>query len=108
MVGGYVIETVLKNNGKVWVNCKSKHDYDQTCAIYVPDSEKARSISPGDTIWWQGPSVYWTPKETYDPDGPNTGPGDIELERASFSGVSRPSEEDIVEVLCQMPKKHAK
>lgn len=88
MVGGVVIETiVLSEEGKIWVNCKSR-TYDQTCAIYVEDCDRARTISEGDSLWWQGPDAMWTPKNQH---GETIGPVDVEIPRIGLSGVSRPS-----------------
>jgi hypothetical protein len=102
MVGGYVIETVLKDNGKIWINCQSNYSSNQTCAVYVPESEEAYLISPGDSIWWQGGSVYWTAKKTSDPDSETVGRKEVELKKKSGSGVSRPPEDRIEKVLCKI------
>lgn len=84
MIGGNVIETIVLPD-KVWVNCREGNG---TCAIYVTNTDKSRTISEGDTVWWQSGHAYWTPKS----DGQTIGPADIKLERIGFSGVSRPSQ----------------
>jgi len=95
MVGGTVIETIRCPNkgedGKVWVNCESNSYEGMTCAIYVEWCPEALSVSEGDQLWWQSPWAYWTP---YDEGGVKIGPKDIQIPRASFSGVSRPDPED--------------
>jgi len=89
MIGGIVIETIELAD-KVWINCKEKCST-STCAIYVTKSPRSRSVSEGDTVWWQGGRAFWTPSSC-----PKRGPArggedyDIVLDRIGFSGVSRP------------------
>ena len=83
---GKVIETVVVKD-KVWVNCRDEHGSE--CAIYVQNTPKARSISDGDSFWWQSDRAYWTPKDRA---GRLIGSkSDIILKRIGFSGVKRPS-----------------
>lgn len=79
MVGGRVIET-LDTGDRVWVNCRER---DSTTAIYLERTFEARSISPGDIIWWQGKYAFWTPKVG--------GFHDRRLTRIGGSGVHRPA-----------------
>jgi hypothetical protein len=95
MVGGTVVETIivpvqvetdvdcvrfgLEREARVWVNVRDRGD---ECAVFVADSPEARSISEGDTLWWQGGKVFWTPKSRAFADKP--------LRRIGCSGVARP------------------
>lgn len=96
MVGGTVIEVIITLS-RVWINCRDTH-YGDECAIYVERTDKSRSVSPGDSIWWQGDSAYWGPKVFKKMPEQDKRAGihyDIELKRIGNSGVSRPkSEED--------------
>ncbi len=90
MVGGIVIETIELPD-KVWVNCRGKgSEANDTCAVYVELSDKARSISAGDKFWWQAGTCYWTPwPQKQEP----TRQGidyEIELRKIGFSHTSRP------------------
>jgi hypothetical protein len=93
MVGGTVIETI-KSKDKIWINCE---DHGTTCAIYVDADAKARSVSEGDMIWWQGGKAFWTPKmyrkSSRESKNMNLKCGihyEIELNRKGCSGVPRP------------------
>lgn len=86
MIGGKVIETLLYKN-RIWVNTQDRND---TCAIYVEDTPESRSISEGDSIWWQGGYAYWTAKSR---EGRKSiGKPDYRLKRIGFSGVKRPQD----------------
>lgn len=85
MIGGTVIETIVLPD-KVWVNCEDDHNSDR-CAIYVKNTAKSRTISNGDTVWWQGGWALWTPRDSH---GKAIGKADIRIERVGFSGVRRP------------------
>lgn len=92
MVGGKVIETIVLDD-RVWVNCQEYLKTQDrllrdTCAIYVEKTDKSRSISEGDIVWWQGDSAMWTPKNS---SGETYGKTDIRLKRIGFSGVNRPT-----------------
>ena len=104
MTGGYVIETILTTEDTVWINCRDKVNHG-TCGIYVPGTEEARSVSPGDTIWWHGFTAYWTPVTTYDHEGERVGPADIEMNKIGYSTSVRPKPSRIQKILCQMPPK---
>jgi hypothetical protein len=82
-VGGKVVETIVLDE-KVWVNTKDG-PYKSTTAIYVERTAESRSISEGDTVWWQGQWAFWTPAN-----GPFE---DRKLKRIGFSGVKRPEVE---------------
>lgn len=91
MIGGKVIETIVLPD-KVWVNCKERPEYSTTCAIYVENDARARCISEGDVVWWQGGRAMWTPRRN---NRANSGGKcgrdyDIQLKRIGFSGVNRP------------------
>lgn len=82
MVGGKVIET-LDCGEKVWINCQGTgSEKNNKCAIYVERTAEARSISEGDSFWWQSGHAYWTPR--------NRAFSDKQLNRIGFSGVDRP------------------
>jgi hypothetical protein len=82
MVGGKVIETI-DTGDKVWINCRGTGcEKNNECAIYVERTPEARSVSLGDSIWWQGRHAFWTPKGRHFEDR--------KLIRWGFSGVSRP------------------
>lgn len=99
MVGGKVIETLVVNEDKIWINCR---DYDKTtgewrrdqCAIYVENTPASRSVFEGDIIWWQGGYAYWTAKDRY---GRTVGKVEIKLKRLGYSGVLRP---ELIEKEC--------
>lgn len=58
MTGGTVIET----NGDYDHIEIVVEDDGEKLAIKVEVSEEARSISEGDSVWWQGRKAYWSPK----------------------------------------------
>jgi hypothetical protein len=80
MVGGKVIETIVLRD-RVWINCRERK---KELAIYVRRDAVSRSVSPGDTVWWQGRMAMWTPK--------GKPFADKRMERIGFSGVPRPSD----------------
>lgn len=88
-VGGVVIETVVLDD-RVWI-CTRDVLYGDEVAIYVERTPEARSVSEGDTIWWQGPWALWTPR---------LGPCgfkpfiDKKLRRIGYSGVPHPLDID--------------
>lgn len=90
MIGGKVIETIVLPD-KVWVNCQDDHST-STCAIYVARDAKSRSISEGDTVWWQSGVAMWTPTATRNTPGEKKGGVhfDIQIPRIGYSGVKRP------------------
>lgn len=91
MVGGKVIETI-EIEGNVWINVEGTGcEEGEQCAIYVEADAKARSVSEGDRIWWQGDSAYWTPRRVYQSqEGEEGTDWDIKLKRRGYSGVKRP------------------
>lgn len=88
MVGGTVIETIVLPD-KVWVNCEGDYSLEQ-CAVYVENTPKARSISNGDTLWWQSSWAFWTPSFHQQGTGKAGRQYDIKLRRIGYSGVARP------------------
>lgn len=60
MIGGTVIETKpgSDNIGVVVV----EDQFGERLEINVEATAEARSISPGDVVWWQGRKAYWSPK----------------------------------------------
>lgn len=83
-VGGRVVETIVLPD-KVWVNTRDGSER-RTCAIYVERTAESRTISEGDSVWWQGGTAFWTPRSLGD-DPPFS---DKKLRRIGFSGVPRP------------------
>ena len=81
-VGGKVIQ-VIELDDRIWVNTYDGHD---ECAVYVHKTAEARRVEPGDSFWWQGRYVYWTPKAHVH----GSGAYDIRIPRRSASGVSKP------------------
>lgn len=82
-VGGRVVETIVLPD-KVWVNTREPQSGDE-CAIYVERTNESRTITPGDSLWWQSGWAFWTPR--------NRAFSDYRLNRIGFSGVSRPEAE---------------
>jgi len=68
MVGG-IIKKIVKN--KVLL----EHGRDQSWRTV--DIESAKIMEPGDTLWWQGYTGFWTPHER----GPNK--SDIDIGRCT-------------------------
>lgn len=87
-VGGKVVESIVLED-RVWVNthdggsgCRKMTCKGHTCAIYVERTPESRTISEGDSLWWQGDFAFWTPV--------NRAFSDYRLKRIGFSGVSHP------------------
>ena len=63
MVGGTVIENILSTcqesgRHRRRLLCVDRRNSDE-CAVFA-DAEDAADVAPGDRIWWQGRSIYWT------------------------------------------------
>lgn len=63
MVGGTVIENQIRTcaetgsvRRRIW--CVDRRRADE-CAVFA-DADEAQDIRPGDEIWWQCGSIYWT------------------------------------------------
>jgi len=96
MVGGEV--SVVRPIGKyveIQVAGTGSERYDR-CAIRVERTE--HSIQPGDQVWWQGNTAYWTPAArrgqlVEEVDGVLVGSGtvyDIRIPRVSCSYIPKP------------------
>lgn len=86
MVGGVVIEVVhVPSKRLVWINCGGTGacEYRETCAVYTLNWSDGDMIQPGDIVWWQGDSIYWTTRD-------RKTRVDFKLPKMSGSGVSRP------------------
>lgn len=81
-VGGKVVETIVLED-RVWINTSDDGD---ECAIYVERTPESRTISEGDSLWWQSGWAFWTPR--------NRAFEDRRLNRIGASGVSRPTREE--------------
>lgn len=64
MVGGTVIENRVGEGGRgqgqrrqLW--CVDHHGRSEECAVFC-DIEAGKDVRPGDRIWWQGGTIYWT------------------------------------------------
>lgn len=93
MIGGVVIETLVVDSTRVWINTQDYNHTERrflrgTCAIYVENTPESRAVSEGDLLWWQGGFAYWTPKRKQD--GKTVGPIEVRLKRRGYSGVKRP------------------
>lgn len=84
-VGGRVVEVVQVSPDKWWINTDDAKPprLPNLCAVYV--NPEGREIKPGDSLWWQGRTCYWTPRDR------PFGAFDIPLRKIGFSGVSRPT-----------------
>ena len=83
-VGGKVVEVVKVDDRKWWVNTDDAKPPQRPnlCAVYV--DPEGHHIAPGDSLWWQAGTCYWTPK------GRPFGAFDIPLRKFGYSGVKRP------------------
>jgi len=79
MVGGIVVEVIIVDPHKVWVNVRERK---QECAVYCDPGKE--TIRVGDQLWWQG-DCYWTPRSD-----PKDERYDIVLKKLSGSGIGRP------------------
>ena len=62
MIGGIVKETnTIKQGVEIVVEGTGCEQFD-TLAIKVVATPEARSVSEGDSIWWQGHKAFWQPK----------------------------------------------
>jgi len=62
MVGGIVIEVVTQE-GRIFVDCRDRKRKD-TCGVFIERNRESEQIDIGDSIWWQGHYVYWTPQSS--------------------------------------------
>jgi hypothetical protein len=91
-VGGIVIDVVKVRADRVWVNTLEPNDFKRPLspdkiarnAVAVYCDPKGEDIQPGDALWWQGGSCYYTPRVR--PDGGS----DVALPKIGYSGVSHP------------------
>ena len=89
MIGGTVIE-VIEQDGRLWVNCSDGKG--GQCAVWVAGAilnlgRIIPLIAVGDSIWWQGDKVFWTPHPT---NGLAVGK-DIVRKKIGYSGAARPT-----------------
>lgn len=93
-VGGIVVDVVPVNPQKVWVGTVEPHEFKRPlsleqlrrCIVAVYCDPCGENIQPGDSLWWQGRSCYYTPRVV--PDGRS----DVELPKIGYSGVRHPDE----------------
>lgn len=62
MTGGPVLQANhLPSKNRVWISCQDEAA-GGTVDIYVQDTAAACCVERGDTVYWSGDVVYWTPK----------------------------------------------
>lgn len=91
-VGGIVVDVVKVDEHKVWVSTVERHEFArpltleqlQKRQVAVYCDPLGENIQPGDSLWWQGRSCYYTPRVA--PDGRS----DVELPKIGYSGVPHP------------------
>ena len=86
-VGGRVIEVIaLPEDKLVWVNTNDAPEGKRPneCAVIV--DAKGEDIRPGDALWWQSGTCYWTPR------GREDKRVEVRLKKMSSSGVFRPNQ----------------
>lgn len=81
MVGGKVREIVEQEN-RIWLDVQDVIYPKDFCALYIERNKDSEQIQIGDSVWWQGKFLLWTPK-----DGSRE---DVEIPRLSYSGVGVP------------------
>lgn len=87
MIGGTVTD-VKTTQETVWIECVDNTYKKDRCNIRVESTPESKKIKPGDNIWWQGRSAFWTPKDsTITFQGRNF---DITIPRIGYSGVFGP------------------
>lgn len=60
-VGGIVVGTRVLDD-RVWVaTTEREYPNDEPTCIYVERTPASRTISEGDSLWWQGRWAFWTP-----------------------------------------------
>lgn len=78
-VGGKVTEVIIKEKS-VYVDTDDNGD---ACAIYMEKNESSERIRPGDIVWWQSGSAYWTTAD-------RKTVVERDIPRIGYSGVPRP------------------
>lgn len=61
MKGGGIVLATKSVENLIWISYRDDATDIET-AIYVMGDDKARSVSDGDTITWDGALVLWTPR----------------------------------------------
>lgn len=87
MIGGKVVE-VLRGN-RIFLNVQDRTYPKDRCGIYVLRDSMSEQIEIGDWVWWQGRKVFWT--------RPGTTIVEVELSRASYSGIDHPLGRDVLD-----------
>lgn len=90
MIGGVVIEACdVPDRGdgirRIYVECKDM-TYGDVGGVHVEKSADADQIQPGDSVWWQGRTVFWTPQDR--------SRVEVELIRVGTCGMRHPYEVD--------------
>lgn len=92
MVGGKVVEVILEPD-RVFLNVQDKTYPKDRCGIYVVRDADSEQIENGDTVWWQGNKVLWTPVAML----LGVARVDCPLDRASYSGANHPLGKDVLD-----------
>jgi hypothetical protein len=82
-IGGIIIDVVPVRSDKWWIDTLASGSdtrAGRTCAVYC--NPLGKNIQPGDALWWQGSSCYWTPA--------NRLVVDVKLPKLGYSGVPHP------------------
>jgi len=93
MVGGTVSIVQRAREGEIQIQVVGEgcERYDRL-AVNVPDNEETRRIQPGDSMWWQSDSCYWTPRANRAGLGRSGIDYDLRIKRIGYS--YRPTPED--------------
>jgi hypothetical protein len=92
MVGGKVVEIVMEPH-RIFLNVQDKTYPKDRCGIYVLRDADSEQVEVGDSVWWQGNKVFWTPEATL----LGSDVVDYPLDRVSYSGVNHPLGNDVLD-----------
>lgn len=81
MIGGKVNEIVFQSDA-VWLDVQCTTYPKDFSALYVERNTNSEKIQVGDSVWWQGKQLFWTPQDR--------SVADVEIPRLSGSGVGVP------------------
>jgi hypothetical protein len=82
-VGGVIVDVVPVADDKWWINTLAPgSDTRGGHAVAVYCDPRPERPEPGDSLWWQGGTCYWTPADR--------SRADVPLKKIGFSGVAHP------------------
>jgi hypothetical protein len=94
MIGGIVIEVCdHPTDQKVYINCKEFGKSTSECAVFVEKDENSANVEVGDTVWWHGKNVFWTPAKNREKPCKDLIAGtdyDVKLKKIGYSGAKHP------------------